>query len=388
MAIKTNFETNGYKYYKVTKTIGHDLHGKAIKKTFYGKSKSEAEKKADEYIELSKNGVTNLTNTSIGFLINDWLWNVKRYSKNFKSSSFDRYERIIRLDIIPSEISILLISNIVPAHLQRFYNKLYENDTPAAKIASINKVLSSFFNYCKIQNWISINPASKTLIELPGKSDNKYTEEEENEDIKIFNDEQRIKLIKSASDMKDQRYKTIHTIILLALATGMREGEILGLQPKYIDLKNKEIKVRKTLEKINVYKDEKIIGTKLELTDPKSKTSIRTIPLPDFIINILNNYQAGNLVVFETELGKFIDARNMARAWERFLKRNDLPYLKFHALRHTYASLLFREGATLKEVKELLGHSDIETTEKIYISVTPEDKKTKVSQIDKLFKTE
>lgn len=383
MAIKTNFEVNGYKYFKVTRTIGKAINGDPIKKTFYGKTKSEAEKKAEEFEELNHRGITDLDNSSIGYLLNEWLWNVRKNSKKFKSSSFDRYERIIRIQILPSEISKCLIQNVSPQIMQRYYNKLYSNGYSQSKIENINKVLSSFFNYCKIQGWISINPASKELIELPGESDSKINEDE---DIKVFSDEQRIKIIECAKQKDDTRLNTIHTIILLAIATGMRIGEILGLQPQYLDLNNKEIKIRKTLEKINIYdKNHDIIGSELKLIDPKSKQSVRTIPLPDFIIPILKDYKYGEKVIFETALGNFIDYRNVDRAWTRFLKRNNIPYLKFHALRHTYASLLFREGATLKEVQELLGHSDITTTEKIYISVMPEDKKKRVTQINKLF---
>ena len=384
MAIKTNFETNGYRYYKVTKTIGHSISGEPIKKVFYGKSKSEAEQKAIEYIELNVRGITNLENASLGYLINDWLWNVRRNSKKFKSSSFDRYERIVRVQIIPSEISKCLIQNISPQMIQRYYSKLYSKGYSQSKIENLNKVLSTFFNYCKTQGWISINPASKELIELPGESD--VTIDDTDEDIKIFNDKQRLEIINAAKQTNDSRLTTIHTIILLAIATGMRVGEILGLQPKYLDLENKEIKVRKTLEKINLYdENNKIIGSELKLIDPKSKKSVRIIPLPDFIIPILRNYHFGNAVIFETNTGNFIDPRNIDRAWERFLRRHCIPYLKFHALRHTYASLLFKEGATLKEVQELLGHADLKTTEKIYISTMPEDKIRRVTQINKLF---
>lgn len=170
MAIKTNFETNGYKYYKVTKTIGHDIDGSPIRKTFYGKSKSEAEQKADEYLELNQKGITALKNTSIGYLINDWLWNVRRNSKKFKSTSFDRYERTIRIHIMPSPIAGYLLQNINSRMLQAYYTKLYEEGSTASNIENINKVLSAFFKYCMKQGWLTSNPASKDFVDLPRRS--------------------------------------------------------------------------------------------------------------------------------------------------------------------------------------------------------------------------
>lgn len=115
------------------------------------------------------------------------------------------------------------------------------------------------------------------------------------------------------------------------------------------------------------------------------KSSVRNIPLPDFIIPILKNYVGGSNVFFESLENNFIDPRNLSRAWERFLQRNNIDYLKFHALRHTYASLLFRKGTNIKEVQKLLGHSELRTTEKIYISVTKDDIKNSVNNINDFF---
>ena len=381
MAIKTNFEIEGYKYYRLTKTIGHKLDGTPIKKQFLGKNKSEAEEKAKEYIELSKKGITKLENRSIDYLFHDWLWNVKRYSKNFKSSSFDRYERVYRNEIKDSQIASCLINEVTPLILQRYYNKLYKNGVKSTKIKDINKVLGVFFQYCKKQGWINTVPTTKDVIDLPGDADTKIVLPED-EDIKIFSDADREKIISITSS----KTSTLHVIILLALATGMRKGEILGLQTHCIDLKNKEIKIRKTLERINEYDEAgKQTGSKLVLVDPKSKSSVRNIPLPDFIIPILENYTSGNNVFFESLENNFIDPRNLSRAWERFLQRNKIKYLKFHALRHTYASLLFRKGANIKEVQKLLGHSELRTTEKIYISVTKDDIKNSVNNINDFF---
>lgn len=209
---------------------------------------------------------------------------------------------------------------------------------------------------------------------------------DDNDEVKILTDEQRKLIIDAALNMSDKRLITLHTTILLALATGMREGEILGLMPKYVDLEHKEIKIRKTLDKVIIYdENHNAIGYKLVLADPKTKASVRTIPLPGFIIPILEKYEFGNTVVFETENGTFIDPRNQYRGWERFLKRLKIPPIKFHALRDTYASLLFRSGATLKEVQELLGHADHDTTIKIYISTFPEDKEKRVAQLNSIF---
>ncbi|WP_279233035.1 tyrosine-type recombinase/integrase [Fonticella tunisiensis] len=92
-----------------------------------------------------------------------------------------------------------------------------------------------------------------------------------------------------------------------------------------------------------------------------------------------------NDYVFTTNLGKNIDARNLLRSYERVLKKANIPYRKFHNLRHTYATKLFEAGVPLKTVSELLGHSNISITANIYTHVMPKEKITAAEKLNSLF---
>jgi len=87
-------------------------------------------------------------------------------------------------------------------------------------------------------------------------------------------------------------------------------------------------------------------------------------------------------VLFTTSTCQYIDTTNYTRAWKRFLKKININSKKFHALRDTFATSLIRRGAKLIEIKEILGHSSIKTTEKYYIYVFPEDKSQTVNLIN------
>ena len=182
-------------------------------------------------------------------------------------------------------------------------------------------------------------------------------------------------------------------MILLELGSGLRQAELLGLQNCNID---NEIKVKKQLQRIKKFKNKKCDGYETKLITPKTSNSIRTIELPETIINLIQKYKKiqeqkwrnqGKIfddesLLFTTSTGTAIDSSNLLKKWKSFLQENNIDYKKWHSLRHSYASLLFQAGADIKTVQELLGHADINTTSQIYIHVFPETKKQAVNLLN------
>lgn len=401
MAIKTNTTIKSkkgkeYKYARITRTIGHNLDGTPIKKQFTGKTKTEAEQKADEYINNINDGLPiNFQSITLGRMLNDWLYNIKRNSKDLRASSFDRYECTYRNHLKDSTIAGLALYTISSLPIQRFYNEKYKDGISENQIKEINKLLKCFFNWCVEHDYIKKNPCSSKMIELPGKSEE--LSEDDEEDIQIFTDEE-IKKINAAIKEELLTYD-INIIVLLALSTGLREGELLGMTDQFLDLDNCVAKVRKTLKKVKIYESATKYHWELKLQKPKTKTSIRNVGIPQTVILILKEYKlrvrnkyaknglkfTKDSLIFTTDSCLPIDSGNLSRAWKRFLKRAGVNYRKFHALRHTYASILIKHGANILEVKELLGHSDSKITEKIYIHVCPDSKREAVSRIESIF---
>jgi integrase len=95
-----------------------------------------------------------------------------------------------------------------------------------------------------------------------------------------------------------------------------------------------------------------------------------------------------NDYIFSNPLGTATDPQNLRKIYKRILVNNNIPYKKFHSLRHTYATRLFEKDVPIKTVQMLLGHSDISTTSNIYVHVMPEQKIEAVNKINTLFKVE
>lgn len=386
MARKTNYTKNGNEYYRVTATIGRDANGKLIRKEFYGKSKKEAEDKRDEYLNGIRNGLNlDFQNAVLGDLMHTWLFEVQKLK--VKPSSFERYEGIYRNYIVNSEIYGIKINDIKAIQLQRYYNKLYKDGKSSNVIKNLNKLLKTFFSYAVDEGYLIKNPCSGKKIVIP---DNEGREEQK---IEVFTNEE-IKILEKC--LEGHRLKAL---ILLALGTGLRQGELLGLQWKDIDLENKELKVQRSVKQVAVIGEDGSKEYKTIIQTPKTKNSIRTVPIPSSLIPVLeeqdrlqkqDRLKAGpsyikSGFVFTTELGNTINSRNLIRSYERLLKRADIPYRKFHSLRHTYATKLFEADVPLKTVQTLLGHSDISITANIYTHVMPKEKIDAAEKLNSLF---
>lgn len=390
MAKKTNYSKNGNEYYRVTVTIGRDSNGKLIRKEFYGKSKKEAEAKRDEYLNGIKNGLNvDYKNVCLGELMHTWLFEVMRLK--LKPSTFDRYEGIYRNYVKDSEIYGLKISLIKSLQLQRYYNKLYEEGKSSSTIKNLNKLLKTFFNYAINEGYLLRNPCTGKKIVIPGS-----IEEKRERKIETFTDEE----IKKFNEVLEGH--RLKALFLLDFGTGLRQGELLGLKWPDIDFENKELKVQRTIKQVTIINADGNREYKTIEQIPKTKNSIRTVPIPSSLVPVLEEHKnrqreeklkAGPSYlndikkgyVFTTELGNTIDARNLLRIYKKLLEKADIKYKNFHAIRHTFATKLFERGVPLKTISELLGHSDISVTANIYTHVMPKEKITAVEKLNDLF---
>lgn len=394
MAVKTNCKKNGKNYFRKVKTIGHKPDGTPIKKEFYGKSEKEAKAKADEFMNALNNGMNHdYKDITISQLTANWLYIIKQYDCNFKPSSFSKYEGIYRNYILDSKIASVKVYTCKTIHIQSYYNELIESGKTSSQIKNLNKVLKGAFEYAIQESYTNKNPCKLTSI--PKAETIEFDETEDNE-IEIYDNDTINKIISICNkQINTNTDNYLPYMILISLGTGMRQGELLGLQYKYI---SNSIKIKKELSKIKIFKNNKSVGYSFKLIAPKTPSSIRTIPLPNHIIKIIEKYKIiekikhtnnqikydDNCLLFTTSNCTYIDYANLSKSWKRFLKKNSIPYKKWHSLRHSFASLLFQNGADLKTVQELLGHSDINTTAKIYVHVFPETKTETIEVLDNI----
>jgi integrase len=151
---------------------------------------------------------------------------------------------------------------------------------------------------------------------------------------------------------------------VLAVKSGMRQGEILGLTWDDIDFERGTVSVSKSLQR----KDGRFV-----FETPKSAVSRRLIRLSPSVMAVLQAHRdrqpvvvIGWNLVFATEHGKPLSARNVVRAFKRFLLRHGLREIRFHDLRHSHATLLLLARVPTKAVQERLGHSSVNLTSDVY----------------------
>lgn len=152
-----------------------------------------------------------------------------------------------------------------------------------------------------------------------------------------------------------------------ALYTGCRSGELFALQYKDIDRKAKLLTISKS-----VY----YVGTKPHIKQPKTSAGIRTVPLPQFLLDQIPDGPANDFIFSLT--GREPISDNIRRnGWEKFQRETGIS-CTLHQLRHAYASLLYESGVDEKTAQKLMGHSDITTTLRIYTHLR--DQHLKISQ--------
>lgn len=374
MARKTNIEVNGKNYYRVTRTIGHRADGTAIRKTFYGSGVNEANAKADEYMNNIKNGlVNNFENISLNDMFHTWLFDFLYNSSKIKPSTFQRYESIYRKYIKESEIAGLKLIDITTLKLQQFYNKLSKTYS-YSQIKYLNALLKTFFNWCIDSSYILRNPCLK--VDIKGNKNEIVTCYRK--EVEILSEEE-ISIIK-----KYIKGSNVDLLILLDLATGLRQGELLALDWKNIDLKNKTLKVERSVKEVYVYENEDNRHIETIFQIPKTQNSFRTISIPDVIIDVLRKQTNKTGLLFHDSNGNPLRAKNVSYQWKRILKECNIPHKKFHAIRHTYASMLLKNGVDIETVAELMGHTAVSITQ-IYLHSSTSQKQEAVNKLNYLF---
>lgn len=195
---------------------------------------------------------------------------------------------------------------------------------------------------------------------------------------KVYTEDEYKKIIESI--LNDINYTKLG--ILIGLYTGARIGEICALQFKDIDFNNKSINITKTLQRI--YDPTKDINpSEIQITSPKTGSSIRSIPITNELINILKRMNTGEDNFILTGKKKYTEPRTFRRKYQNFMKNIDIEPLKFHSLRHTFASMNIENGTDIKTISEILGHSDIDTTLKVYTHTSEKAKKKAIYKFEK-----
>lgn len=195
-------------------------------------------------------------------------------------------------------------------------------------------------------------------------------------EISIFNEKERLKLEKYLSKSQDIKELGIY----ISLYVGLRIGEVCALKWSDIDFENKLINITHTLQRVYVDKDD----TKVVITNPKTKQSLRKIPIARDLLTKLKEmkkYYENDDYILTGKSDRFVEPIGYRYTYKKVLRECRLQYKNYHCLRHTFATRCIRVGMDVKSLSEILGHSNISVTLSIYVHSSYEIKK---KFIDKL----
>ena len=291
----------------------------------------------------------------------EWL-EVKK--KEIKQSSYSNYRYSINRYLMP-EFEKYTLKALEKYVFTEFIDDLNQDYAPKT-VRDILTKLKSILYYAQDEYDVKIN-IKKIISPKP-----------DAEPIVILSKKEKTRLEKVCL-----QENTLNSLgIIVCLNTGVRIGEICALRWKNIDLDKREIRVRDTLQRIY---DEKTGKTKIIIETPKSKKSIRDIPLSDKLYVILaqlkKKYKDEDFFL-TGDSKKFIEPRNYQYTFKALITMSKIKKsYKFHILRHTMASACIEVGMDIKALSEILGHASVEITLNIYVHSSYQSKKKYLEKI-------
>ena len=314
---------------------------------FYGKSHDEVYSKMNTFWETQSYCQSNLT---VKMLFEEWMETIKY---RVKQSTLANYFGKAETHILPAFGDVKADELDVSCAQQFIADKLSSGLSPnyvADIVILLKSVMKFAVNRYNIRNRIAdvVMPKKKKA------------------DVLLLSKQQQNRLQKYLS--ANQSLTSLG--VALSLFTGLRIGELCALKWTDIDLSKRTIFVSKTIQRIAVQG-----GTQLVITEPKSISSVREIPIPDCILPLLKNFcsKRDSYILSGTE--KPVEPRTMQYRFQALLKKAKLPSIHFHALRHMFATNCVELGFDVKSLSEILGHSGVEITLNRYVHSSLERKK-------------
>lgn len=239
---------------------------------------------------------------------------------------------------------------------------------------TIQDVIICLKNILKVASILEV-AETKAISVLWGTGNN-----ETKKQVEAYNKDQVRKLVTSLEETPS--FKNLG--LLITIYSGMRIGEVCALQWKDIDLEEKVIRVNKSIQRI--YTEEDTTGkmkTELLISTPKTKSSQREIPIVQPLFKMMKDFakicRPDYFVCSGTTTP--IEPRTYRSYYKKKIEEIGLPHLKFHGLRHTFATQLIASKADVKTVSAILGHSDITTTLNTYVHPSRDDKRNALSKL-------
>ena len=373
-----------YPYWEGRYTVGFDPGtGKQIQKSVTGKTQKEVAQKIKELTAALDAGTYIApSKMSVGQWLDTWQ---NEYLTNVKPSTVTSYEATIRNHLKPG-LGALRLDALTTHDIQEFYNSLHSpsenrNALSSKTIKNIHGILHHALEQAMLNNYIRANPSNACVIPKAVKKK-----------VKPMNEKQIASFLKA---IKGHKYENM---FLIALFTGMRQGEVCGLQWECVDFDNGTILIDKQLQSLRG----KVRGDKEKYAlVPTKNGKARTITAAPFVMDLLwktkqaqdaNRKDFGsdfleNDLVFTDEIGNRVTPQALYRAFKLVVTELNMKDVRFHDLRHSYAVVSLKSGDDVKTVQENLGHATASFTLDTYGHVTEKMKKDSADRMQAFIKS-
>ncbi len=326
------------------------------RKYYYGRTRQEVSRKLTVALRARQEGLPLTSDRqTVSQYLEHWLESV---NPSLRPRTWTRYEELLRLHAVP-EIGHLSLAKLSPQHVQRLYAGRLEQGLSPTTVRHLHTTLHTALSQAAKWGIVARNVIS--LVSPPRST---------HREMAVLSPEETRALLGTAAG------DGLEALFVLALSTGMRQGELLGLRWKGVDLEAGRLHVTTSLQWT---RDGPVFA------EPKTARSRRQITLTQAAVDALRHHRVeqaqerlqlgasweDNDLVFSNYIGRPVSPWILIRHFHELLAKADLPKIRFHDLRHTAATLLLGQGVHPKIVSEMLGHSNIATTLDLYSHVTP-----------------
>jgi integrase len=346
-------------------TTGRDGDGKRQQKSFTVQgTKSQAQAELRRVLrELDTGAYVEPTSMTVRQYLDHWLEDYAR--TNVSAKTFEVYRHHIRSQVAPA-LGHHPLPKLSPLHIQGFYSQMLQTGRKDGQGGLKARTVLHFHRILRE----ALQQAVKWQLVARNVADAVEPPRPERQQMRVLDEAQTVGLIAGA------RGTRLYLPIVLAVATGARRGEILGLMWSDIDLAAGTITIRRSLEQT---------AGNLRFKPPKTGKSRRVVPVPAFAAKALvqhraaqdgqrkllgAGYQEQDLVIARPD-GTPVKPDRFSQEFADLIRRLELPHARFHDLRHGHATQLFKEGIHAKVVSERLGHSGVGITLDTYSHVVP-----------------
>ena len=346
------------------------VNGRAKYGSVYASTCKEAREKLDKANrEIARKQAPVIKAGKVSEISACWLADA---SSDLKESSVIKYQNMLRLYILP-EFGECELSDINNESLINFVNML----RTAGGVKHQGLAPSTVSEIVTTMNQLRLYALKRDFSV-------RYTTEcvsvkQSKPDIRVFSIAEEQRLI----DYLKKNMDLTALGILVCLYTGIRVGELCALKWAEIDLTEKVMRIGRTMQRLRVNGKER--KTEVKILEPKSKHSIRTIPLPDVLVRLLKEHYKKDAFLLTGDKDRFIEPRVMQNRFKRILKKCGIEDANFHATRHTFATRCVELNFDIKSLSEILGHASVTITMDKYVHPSMELKAENMNKFSGLF---